>query len=83
MAKSTAVWLLRHTAPTIKLRGSCDLHILEVHQLDAGTLKGENPILSGQLTQEEIDRCTVDETATLAFQIFLLKKREASRIARL
>ena len=81
MARATAVWLLCNTKLTFEqIARSCGLHLLEIQRLDEGDLQGESPLLNGQLTQEELDRCSEDETAILAFRSpmaqFLPKKKE-------
>ena len=70
MPKATAVWLIENTALTFgQIAGFCDLHILEVQSMADGELNigmvGRNPITHGQLSQEEIDRCTADSGAEL------------------
>jgi hypothetical protein len=82
MPKATAVWLIENTSLTFQqIADSCDLHVLEVENLADSSLQGENPLLNGQLTQEEIDRCTADEKASLEFQDlstpFLTKRKVA------
>ena len=73
MPRATAVWLIHHTSLTFRqIADSCGLHMLEVQALADGeeeaTLQGENPLLNGQLTQNEIDRCTADESGVLVFR---------------
>ena len=69
MPRATAVWLIDNTALSFQqIADFCDLHLLEVETLadDEGShLKGANPLLSGQLTREEISRCEKDATASL------------------
>lgn len=68
MARSTALWLVRNTAlKKEQIARSCGLHILEVRALETSALQGENPLLNGQLTAEEIQRCEADPTADLTF----------------
>jgi hypothetical protein len=70
MPQGTAVWLIENTALTFEqIAKFCGLHELEVkaladEQISAGMI-GVDPIALGQLTQEEIDRCTQDPQATL------------------
>ncbi|MEO1200596.1 MAG: cell cycle transcriptional regulator TrcR [Pseudomonadota bacterium] len=65
MPKATAVWLVENTALTFKqIADFCQLHELEVQAIaddeaDRG-MKGLNPITSGQLSQEEIDKGQAD-----------------------
>ncbi len=61
MPKATAVWLVDNTALTFKQIGEfCGLHELEVKGIADGEvaqgIKGLDPIASGQLTREEIER---------------------------
>lgn len=68
MARATAVWLLRNTKLTFdQIARSCGLHGLEIKRLEESDMEGENPLLNGQLTQAEIDRCSEDESALLSF----------------
>lgn len=73
--KATAMWLIENTVLTFEqIADSCGLNILEVEALaddsSLGAIRGENPIVSGQLTPEELERCVKDETARLHFQTF-------------
>src|SRR5512144_2395964 len=59
MQKSTAVWLLDNTALSFdQIAEFCNLHPLEVKAIADGDaaqgIKGLDPILTGQLTREEI-----------------------------
>ena len=70
MPKATAIWLLDNTALTFaQISAFCGLHTLEIKALADGEvasgLVGFDPILNGQLTQEEIDRCSADPEAKL------------------
>ncbi len=70
MPKGTAVWLIENTALTFEqIAQFCGLHILEVQaladdQVSSGMI-GVDPIGLGQLTKEEIERCSKDSTAQL------------------
>jgi hypothetical protein len=60
MAKATAVWLVDNTTLTFKQVGEfCGLHELEVQGIADGDVatgvKGFDPIVNNQLTQEELD----------------------------
>ncbi len=68
MPKATAVWLVENTALTFEqIAEFCGLHVLEVHAIADGEVAagmiGLDPIANGQLTQQEIDRCTADPKA--------------------
>lgn len=70
MPKATAVWLIENTALTFEqVAKFCGLHILEVQTLaDSETTQGMvgfDPIASGQLSLEEIQRCEKDSGAHL------------------
>jgi hypothetical protein len=70
MPKATAVWLIDNTTLTFEqISEFCDLHVLEVQAIADGDvgqgILGFDPILNGQLTQEEIDDCCNDNTLFL------------------
>jgi uncharacterized protein len=71
MPKATAVWLVDNTTLTFEqVAEFCALHILEVQAIADGDvaigMQGQDPIMAGELTQEEIDRCSEDSTTKLA-----------------
>lgn len=70
MPKATAVWLIDNTKLTFEqVAEFCQLHALEVKAIADGEVNigmvGLNPILNGQLTKEEIERCEQDPDARL------------------
>ncbi len=70
MPKATAVWLIDHTTLTFEQIGEfCNLHPLEVQAIADGEIVigmiGHDPITSGQLTLDEIERCQADSSARL------------------
>jgi hypothetical protein len=70
MPKATAVWLVENTGLTFEQIGDfCGLHKLEVQAIADGEVAmgiiGLDPVLSGQLTAEEIKRCEDDTRAKL------------------
>lgn len=70
MPKATAVWLVENTALSFtQIAEFCGLHELEVQAIADGEVAigmvGMDPIANGQLTQEEIDRCTANSEARL------------------
>lgn len=69
MPKSTALWLIENTSLTFEQIGDfCGLHELEVKNIaDAETYKiqGLSPILTGQVTREDIAACEADPSARL------------------
>ena len=61
MPKATAVWLVDNTALTFEqIAVLCGLHTLEVKGIADGDvaqgIKGMDPVTSGQLTRDEIER---------------------------
>lgn len=70
MAKATAVWLVDNTTLSFKQIGDfCGLHELEVQGIADGDVavgvKGFDPIVNNQLTQEEIDQAQTDPARAL------------------
>ena len=70
MPMATAVWLVENTSLTFKqIAKFCDLHEVEVQGIADGEvakgIKGYNPIIAGQLSREEIDLSSRDETRPL------------------
>lgn len=85
MPKATAAWLVDNTALTFEqIAEFCNLHILEVQALADGDVSsgimGTSPILSGELTAEEIARCEKAGNARLKmFKTDLPKPRARSK----
>ncbi len=70
MPMATAVWLVENTTLTFKqISKFCNLHEVEVQGIaDGEVAKGimaYNPIISGQLTKEEIEQSSNDESRDL------------------
>ena len=70
MPMATAVWLVENTSLTFKqIANFCDLHEVEVQGIADGEvakgIKGYNPIIAGQLSKEEIDLSSKDESRPL------------------
>jgi hypothetical protein len=70
MPKATAVWLVDNTTLTFKqIAEFCGIHELEVKGIADGEvatgIMGSDPINSGQLTKEEILRCSTDPNSRL------------------
>ena len=70
MPMATAVWLVENTSLTFKqISNFCNLHEVEVQGIaDGEVAKGimaYNPIISGQLTREEIELASKDENKEL------------------
>ena len=65
MPKATAVWLVENTSLTFdQIAAFCVLHPLEVKAIADGDaaqgIKGADPMLSGQLVREEIEKAEAD-----------------------
>ncbi len=70
MPMATAVWLVDNTVLTFtQIAEFCQLHELEVQGIADGTvgahIVGQDPTSSGQLSQEELDRCQADPSTRL------------------
>src|SRR5258707_14469630 len=70
MPKATAVWLVENTALSFDQSADfCKLHPLEVKAIADGDaaqgIKGLDPILTGQLTREEIEHAETDKETRL------------------
>ena len=71
MPKATAVWLVENTALSFdQVADFCKLHPLEVKAIADGDaaqgIKGLDPIQTGQLTREEIEKAVADPSHKLA-----------------
>ena len=71
MPKATAVWLVENTALSFdQIAEFCKLHPLEVKAIADGDsaqgIKGLDPIQTGQLTREEIERAESDKNRASA-----------------
>jgi hypothetical protein len=74
MPKATAVWLVENTALTFQqIAEFCGLHELEVQAIAdeeiVSGMSGLDPVLNGQLTKEEIDRCQQDPKAQIKLKV--------------
>ena len=70
MPMATAVWLVENTTLTFKqIANFCNLHEVEIQGIADGEvakgIKAYNPIISGQLTREEIELSSNDENRVL------------------
>ena len=70
MPMATAIWLVENTGLTFKqIANFCNMHEVEVQGIADGEVgKGiiaYNPIISGQLTREEIDLSSKDQSRQL------------------
>ena len=78
MPVATAVWLVDNTTLTFKQIASfCNLHEVEVQGIADGEvakgIKPYNPIMSGQLTREEIELSSKDENRLLQIKVNEIK----------
>ena len=81
MPKATAVWLVENTSLSFKqIADFCNLHEIEIQGIADGEvakgIKAYNPIISGQLTREEIELSSKDEDRPLKL---LIKEIEISK----
>ena len=70
MPMATAVWLVENTTLTFKqIADFCNLHEVEIQGIADGEvgkgIVGYNPIISGQLTKEEIELSSKDQSRAL------------------
>ena len=70
MPMATAVWLIENTTLTFKqIADFCNMHEVEIQGIADGEvakeIKAYNPIISGQLSREEIDLSSRDENRPL------------------
>ncbi len=70
MPMATAVWLVENTTLTFKqIANFCNLHEVEIQGIaDGEVAKGimaYNPIISGQLSREEIELSSIDKNRPL------------------
>lgn len=84
MPKATAVWLVENTALSFEQIASfCRLHPLEVKAIADGEaaqgIKGLDPVLTGQLTREEIERAQKDTKYRLKLAERKVRVPEAKR----
>ena len=70
MRKATAIWLIENTGLTFsQIANFCGMHEIEIQGIADGDVAsemiGQDPSLTGQLTQQEIKRCENDVNAKL------------------
>ena len=90
MPKATAVWLVENTSLTFEqIADFCHLHPLEVKGIADGEvaagIKGSDPIGTGQLSREEIDRAQAESSYRLkmaASKVKLPEMKSSKRGAR-
>ena len=87
MPKATAVWLVENTSLTFEqIADFCHLHPLEVKGIADGEvaqgIKGSDPIGTGQLAREEIDRASSDPVYRLKMSPPKVKLPEMKTVKR-
>ena len=75
MPMATAVWLVENTTLTFKqIANFCNMHEVEIQGIADGDVAkgivGYNPIMSGQLTREEIELSSKDESRPLNIKTY-------------
>tara|TARA_B100000686_G_C16328128_1_gene731740 strand:+ start:152 stop:724 length:573 start_codon:yes stop_codon:yes gene_type:complete len=85
MPKATAVWLVENTKISFKqIADFCELHELEIKGIADGDvakgIKAYNPILAGQLTREEIEKCSKDSNRALVLNKKILDIKSEKKI---
>ena len=70
MPMATAVWLVENTTLTFKqIANFCNMHEVEIQGIADGEvakgIKAYNPIIAGQLSREEIELSSNDESRPL------------------
>ena len=84
MPMATAVWLVENTTLTFKqIAEFCNLHEVEIQGIADGEVAkgivGYNPIIAGQLTKEEIELSSKDQSRSLKINNYSLDISDDSR----
>ena len=84
MPMATAVWLVENTTLTFKqIAEFCNLHEVEIQGIADGEVAkgivGYNPIIAGQLTKEEIELSSKDQSRPLKINNYSLDISEDNR----
>jgi hypothetical protein len=84
MPKATAVWLVENTSLSFEqIADFCKLHPLEVKGIADGEvaagIKGLDPVTTGQLTREEIERAQADRDYRLKMAVSKVQLPEVKR----
>src|SRR3954467_11429772 len=84
MPKATAVWLVENTSLSFEqVADFCKLHPLEVKAIADGDaaqgIKGMDPVLTGQLPREEIEKAAADPSRKLKLQDPKVRLPEAKK----
>ena len=86
MPKATAVWLVDNTALSFdQIADFCKLHVLEVKAIADGDaaqgIKGLDPVLTGQLTRENIEQAEAEPSRRLLLANPKVRLPEANSVA--
>lgn len=86
MPKAVAIWLVDNTALTFKqISAFCGMHELEVQAIADGEvaigMQGVDPIQTGELLQEELDKASKDTTymMQMSFSEHVKRKKTGSK----
>ena len=84
MPMATAVWLVENTTLTFQqIAEFCNLHEVEIQGIADGEVAkgivGYNPVIAGQLTKEEIELSSKDQSRPLKINNFSLDISDESR----
>lgn len=84
MPKATAVWLIDNTSLTFdQIANFCHLHPLEVKGIADGEvaagIKGQDPIVAGQLVRTEIEKAEEDENYRMKLAVSSVRLPEQRR----
>ena len=84
MPKATAVWLIDNTTLTFEqIAEFCELHPLEVKGIADGEvaagIKGQDPMVSGQLVRSEIEKAEADEDYRMKLAVSNVRLPEQKR----
>ena len=79
MPMATAVWLVENTTLTFKqIAEFCNLHEVEIQGIADGEVAkgivGYNPIIAGQLTKEEIELSSKDQTRSIKKTLYINRR---------
>ena len=77
MPMATAIWLVENTGLTFKqIANFCNMHEVEIQGIADGEVAkgivGYNPIISGQLTRDEIDKSSPSQNMASVITMPLL-----------
>ena len=84
MPMATAVWLVENTSLTFKqISEFCKLHEVEIQGIADGEVAkgivGNNPIISGQLTKDEVELSSSDPNRPLNLKINEIKMSDKQK----